>query len=98
MSMRLTRSALVAVVFTLFAPSPGVRYGGAVSGYTPQFGILGADPNQNGVSVAGNAEALRAPSGTRIAFPVLLAVFALSGVTAALVRTWVLRRAPVGLS
>lgn len=78
----------------LFAPSPGVRYGGAVSGYTPQFGILGADPNRDGVAVAGNAEALRAPSGTKIAFPVLLAVFALSGVTAALVRTWVLRRAP----
>jgi uncharacterized membrane protein YgcG len=77
----------------LFAPSPGVRYGGAVSGYTPQFGILGS-ADQDGVQVAGNAEALRPPSGTKIALPVLLAVFALAGVTAALVRTWVLRRAP----
>jgi uncharacterized membrane protein YgcG len=77
----------------LFAPSPGVRYGGAVSGYTPQFGILGS-ADQDGVQVAGNAEALRPPGGTKIALPVLLAVFALAGVTAALVRTWVLRRAP----
>jgi hypothetical protein len=77
----------------LFAPSPGVRYGGAVSGYTPQFGILGS-AGQDGVAVAGNAEALRPPGGTKIALPVLLAVFALAGVTAALVRTWVLRRAP----
>jgi hypothetical protein len=77
----------------LFAPSPGIRYGGSVSGYTPQFGILGSS-DKDGVQVAGNAEALRAPSGTKIALPVLLAVFALSGVTAALVRIWVLRRAP----
>lgn len=79
----------------LFAPSPGVRYGGAVSGYTPQFGILGADA-QDGVRVAGNAEALHPTGGGRVALPVLLAVFALSGVTAALVRTWVLRRTPAG--
>lgn len=78
----------------LFSPSPGVLYGGSVSGYTPQFGILGTD-NQDGVQAAGHAEALSVPSGNKIAFPVLLAVFALSGVTAALVRTWVLRRAPV---
>ncbi|HET9142147.1 hypothetical protein [Actinophytocola sp.] len=79
----------------LFAPAPGVRYGGTVAGYTPQFGVLGADP-QDGVRVAGNAEALHPKSGTRVALPVLLAVFALSGVTAALVRTWVLRRTPAG--
>jgi hypothetical protein len=77
----------------LFAPSPGVRYGGSVSGYTPQFGILGSD-NPDAVQAAGNAEALHAPAGTKIALPVLLAVFLLSGVTAVLVRTWVLRRAP----
>lgn len=77
----------------LFVPSPGVRYGGGVSGYTPQFGILGAD-DEDGVQAAGHAEALRPPGGNKIALPVLLAVFALSGVTAALVRTWVLRRAP----
>ncbi|MCA1655097.1 MAG: hypothetical protein LC635_01210 [Pseudonocardiaceae bacterium] len=78
----------------LFAPSPGVRYGGGVPGYSPEFGILGTDtPPHDGVSVAGRAEALNPPDGRRIAFPVLLAVLALSGVTAALVRTWVLRRA-----
>jgi hypothetical protein len=79
----------------LFSASPGVRYGGTISGYTPQFGILGPDA-QDGVRVAGNAEALRPTGGNRVAFPVLLAVFALSGVTAALVRTWVLRRTPAG--
>src|SRR5437660_6007324 len=55
----------------LFAPSPGVLYGGSVSGYTPQFGILGSD-NQDGVQAAGHAEALDAPSGNKIALPVLL--------------------------
>jgi hypothetical protein len=79
----------------LFAPSPSVLYGGSVSGYTPQFGILGA-ADQDGVQAAGHAEALSPVSGNKIALPVLLAVFALSGVTAALVRTWVLRTAPVG--
>jgi hypothetical protein len=78
----------------LFAPSPGALYGGAASGYTPQFGILGTDPNQDGVQAAGHAEALGVPTGTKIALPVLLAVLALAGVTAALVRTWVLRAAP----
>jgi hypothetical protein len=81
----------------LFAPSPGVLYGGSVSGYTPQFGILGSD-GQDGVQAAGHAEALSAPAGTKIALPVLLAVFLLSGVTAALVRTWVLRKAPLAVS
>lgn len=80
----------------LFAPSPGVRYGGSVPGYSPQFGILGTDdPTDDGVQAAGRAEALDPPQGQRIELPVLLAVLALSMVTAALVRTWVLRRAPV---
>ncbi|MPZ80991.1 MAG: hypothetical protein GEV28_11555 [Actinophytocola sp.] len=78
----------------LFAPSPGVRYGGSVPGYTPQFGILGTDNPGDGVQAAGRAEALTPPEGQKIAFPVLLAVLALSMVTAALVRTWVLRRTP----
>ena len=77
----------------LFAASPGVLYGGSVSGYTPQFGILGTD-NPDGVQAAGHAEGLGVPAGNKIALPILLAVFALSGVTAALVRTWVLRKAP----
>ncbi|SDI58593.1 hypothetical protein SAMN05192558_106406 [Actinokineospora alba] len=76
----------------LFAPSPGVRYGGGVPGYSPQFGILGTNNDTDGVQAAGHADALTPVSGNRIAFPILLAVLALSGVTAALVRTWVLRR------
>jgi len=79
----------------LFAPSPGVRYGGGVPGYTPEFGILGAEaPLDDGVSVAGRAEALSPPADQRIEFPVLLAVLLLSCVTATLVRTWVLRNTP----
>ena len=77
----------------LFSPSPAVRYGGAVPGYTPEFGILG-ETGGDGVQAAGHAEAIGAPGGNRIALPVLLAVLILSGVTAALVRTWVLRRTP----
>jgi hypothetical protein len=77
----------------MWAPSPGVRYGGGVPGYSPEFGIVG-DTTDDGVSVAGRAEALSPPKNQRVEFPVLLAVLALSGVTAALVRTWVLRRAP----
>ncbi|OLF18272.1 hypothetical protein [Actinophytocola xanthii] len=78
----------------LYAPSPGVRYGGAVPGYNPQFGVLGTDDPGDGVQAAGRAEALTPPAGQRIEFAVLLAVLALSVVTAALVRTWVLRKAP----
>jgi hypothetical protein len=76
----------------LWAPSPGVRYGGGVPGYSPEFGIVGQTPPDDGVSVAGRAEAMSPPKSERVEFPVLLAVLALSGVTAALVRTWVLRR------
>jgi hypothetical protein len=78
----------------MWAPSPGVRYGGGVPGYSPEFGILGDTPRDDGVSVAGRAEALTPPVGQRVEFPVLLAVLILSGVTAALVRTWVLRKVP----
>jgi hypothetical protein len=76
----------------LFSPTPGAQYGSSVPGYSPQFGILGGDGQPDGVEAAGHAEALAAPGGDRVALPVLLAVLALSGVTAALVRTWVLRR------
>jgi hypothetical protein len=78
----------------LWAPSPGVRYGGSVPGYSPEFGIVGDTPPDDGISVAGRAEALSPPKNQRVEFPVLLAVLLMSGVTAALVRTWVLRRAP----
>lgn len=76
----------------LFSPTPGAQYGSSVPGYSPQFGILGGNGQPDGVEAAGHAEALAAPSGDKVALPVLLAVLALSGVTAALVRTWVLRR------
>jgi hypothetical protein len=80
----------------LFVPSPGVRYGGAVPGYSPQFGILGTDPSPGAVNAAGRADSLAAPAKSNsIELPILLAVLALSGVTATLVRTWVLRRTAV---
>jgi hypothetical protein len=77
----------------LYSPSPAVAYGGGVPGYVPQFGILGSEGMTDGVQAAGHAEALGLSGGGKVAFPVLLAVLALSGVTAALVRSWVLRRA-----
>ncbi|SDP80476.1 hypothetical protein SAMN04487905_109143 [Actinopolyspora xinjiangensis] len=48
---------------------------------------------QNRVREAGSAHALPTGSGRRVALPVLLAAVSLAGVTAALIRTWVLRRA-----
>ncbi|RZQ65062.1 hypothetical protein [Amycolatopsis suaedae] len=82
----------------LFSPSPGVRYGGQVPGYAPEFGILGQDQPKpdDGVRNAGSAEAVAAPAGSGggVGLPTLIAVLALSGVTAGLVRTWVLRRVP----
>jgi hypothetical protein len=79
----------------LYAPSPGVRYGGGVPGYSPQFGILGVDnPPNDGVQAAGHAEAIGGvPNRPDIDISVLIAVLVLSGATAALVRTWVLRKA-----
>lgn len=81
----------------LYSPSPAVRYGSGVPGYNPQFGIMGVDaPPNDGVQAAGHAEAIGGTSGrAAIDVSVLLAVLALSGVTAALVRTWVLRKAAV---
>jgi hypothetical protein len=76
-----------------FSPSPGIRYGGTVPGYRPGYGL--PTPSNDGVQTAGRAQAL--PGGGKlgggVAAPVLLAVLALSCVTGALVRTWVLRRA-----
>ena len=75
----------------LFSPSPGVRYGGQIPGYTPGYGLPTTE--SSGVQTAGRAQALPG-TGTMggVAAPVLLAVLALSCVTGALVRTWVLRR------
>jgi hypothetical protein len=79
----------------LYAPSPAIRYGGGVPGYSPQFGILGVDnPPNDGVQAAGHAEAIGGVANRPdIDISVLIAVLVLSGVTAALVRTWVLRKA-----
>ncbi|RBM23707.1 hypothetical protein DI005_01830 [Prauserella sp. PE36] len=83
------------------AVPPGLRYppSSGVPG-SAEFGILGADTGngadtgQADVRNAGNADALAAPaSASQVQLPMLLAVVALAGVTAALVRTWVLRRA-----
>ncbi|EWM14918.1 hypothetical protein [Kutzneria sp. 744] len=80
-----------------FAPSPGVLYGGNVSGYAPQVGSLSSvTSSADGVQTAGRAQALPGSgSGGGVAAPVLIAVLLLAGVTAALVRTWVLRRVAV---
>jgi hypothetical protein len=83
----------------LLTPSPGLRYGGQIPGYAPQFGTLDPGSNQQQtkpVQNAGRAEALPgSDSGTRAptGLPMLIAVLALSGVSAALVRAWVLRGA-----
>lgn len=77
-----------------YAPAPGVRYGGGVSGYRPGHGLPGTS-DSDGVQTAGRAQALPGVGrmGGGVAGPVLLAVLMLSCVTGALVRTWVLRRA-----
>ncbi|QFZ23875.1 hypothetical protein [Saccharothrix syringae] len=77
-----------------YAPSPGVRYGGGVSGYRPGY-ELPTTGDVDGVQTAGHAQALPGVGrmGGGVAAPVLLAVLMLACVTGALVRTWVLRRA-----
>ncbi|MFJ7211167.1 hypothetical protein [Amycolatopsis sp. NPDC098790] len=82
----------------LFTPSPALRYGSQIPGYAPQYGLTGPDQSaagNSGVQTAGQAEALPSVSdgftdGSNL--PLLIAVLALSGVSAGLVRTWVLRR------
>jgi hypothetical protein len=82
-----------------FAVPPGVKYpaGSPLPGQqSPEFGVLGAGNADTGQSAdvrnAGNADSLAAPaSADDVQLPMLLAVLALAGVTAALVRTWVLR-------
>lgn len=84
------------------AVAPGIRYGqnGALPGdaSVPQGGP-DAQSGQSGqgadIRAAGNAESLASPGGGTddVQLPMLLAVIVLAGVTAGLVRTWVLRRA-----
>lgn len=75
----------------------GNGFGNQVPGFSPQFGMLGqGGPGQGGPTVqnAGEAQALGSGApGQDVGLPILVAVLALSGVTATLVRTWVLRRA-----
>jgi hypothetical protein len=94
-------SGIPAAPIPSFAVPPGVRYpaaGGAVPGQpSPEYGLPGdggATQQQADVRNAGNAAALAAPDSPAggVQLPMLLAVMALAGVTAALVRTWVLRR------
>ncbi|MEV4600352.1 hypothetical protein AB0K15_23480 [Amycolatopsis sp. NPDC049253] len=82
----------------LFSPSPALRYGSQIPGYAPQYGLSNpGQPAAGNASVqnAGEAQALP-PTGDNhtngLDWPVLVAVLALSGVSAGLVRTWVLRR------
>ncbi|WIV59641.1 hypothetical protein [Amycolatopsis nalaikhensis] len=86
----------------LFTPSPAIRYGSQIPGYAPQYGLTSPDENGSGgsgIQTAGRAEALPSASngftdGSNL--PLLIAVLALSGVSAGLVRTWVLRRMAAG--
>lgn len=85
------------------AVAPGIRYGqaGTLPGDAslPQAGGQEAQSGQSGqgadIRAAGNAESLSNPGGGSddVQLPMLLAVIVLAGVTAGLVRTWVLRRA-----
>ncbi|SDX30155.1 hypothetical protein SAMN05421504_102962 [Amycolatopsis xylanica] len=79
-----------------FSLPPGDKYptGNPVPGQAPQFGLPGAANGQGAdIRNAGNAEQIAAPAGDGgVELPMLLAVILLAGVTAALVRTWVLRR------
>ncbi|WAL65659.1 hypothetical protein ORV05_33100 [Amycolatopsis cynarae] len=84
----------------LWSPAPGLRYGGEIPGYAPSIGSLGQGAPQGGdqrsVQNAGRAEALPGQGsggGTPVELPVLAAVLALAGVSAGLVRAWVLRGA-----
>jgi hypothetical protein len=82
----------------LFTPSPALRYGSQIPGYQPQYGLsnpAGPESGSAGVQNAGQAEALPTDGDSHtngLDWPMLVAVLALSGVSAGLVRTWVLRR------
>jgi hypothetical protein len=86
----------------VFSPAPSLRYGEAAPGSPSDLGVLGQFlGNAAGtmplpqVRNAGHAEALPQPESNPVhdlGLPVLLAVLALTGIGAVLVRTWVLRR------
>jgi hypothetical protein len=70
------------------AAAPAFEFGQGVPGYAPQFGILDAEND-----AAGRVQVLQVGGRAAVALPVLLAVLMLATVSAALVRSWVLRRA-----
>ncbi|HET6500274.1 MAG TPA: hypothetical protein VFG87_05865 [Amycolatopsis sp.] len=94
-------SGIPAVLPAFWAPSPVIQYGGEIPGYAPEPGTLSTGRTDDSgsqdiapVQNAGHAEALPDapdPASFPLGLPALLAVLALSGVTAALVRRWVLR-------
>ncbi len=80
------------------AVAPGVRYpaDGTLPGdvSAPQAGAGDQSGQSAAVRDAGNAQSLASNSASNdVQLPMLLAVIVLAGVTAGLVRTWVLRRA-----
>lgn len=88
-------SAVPLVNAGLYGPSPGLRYGGEIPGYAPEFGVLGQDDpksSSTGAESAGQGEALPGARTDGVGLSVLIAVLVLSGVSAGLARTWVLRR------
>ena len=78
------------------AASPSSLYGSSVSGYAPKAGTLGSNGSAgagDGITKASQVEALgSAPTPDTVGFLTLLAVLLLSGTSAVVVRTWVLRR------
>lgn len=77
---------------SLFGTAPGLKYGYGFGDYDPQFGLLGEEGDDgNPIRNAGNASALPPTTGGGIGLSMLLAVLALAGASAGLVRTWVLR-------
>jgi hypothetical protein len=78
------------------AIAPGIRYpaNGALPGDASAPLAGGQDVQGPDIRNAGNAQSLATPgSANEVQLPMLLAVIVLAGVTAGLVRTWVLRRA-----
>ncbi|HWD04542.1 MAG TPA: hypothetical protein VG674_19040 [Amycolatopsis sp.] len=77
------------------AVAPGARYGVATLPGSAAPVTGGENPQGVGPDIrnAGNAESLASQDGpSSVQLPMLLAVIVLAGVTAGLVRTWVLRR------
>jgi hypothetical protein len=73
-------------------PSSNLFGSSDLFGPSPKFGILGANGDSAAdIAAAGRAEAMPSEGADRVALPVLVAVLTLSGVTAALARSWLHR-------